>query len=102
MSLNGLHVAQGYLNEVDGDVVLVVDLRWSQTLSAAGTTDSTVVAPAIGSGGAPALMVQAGADGWIATGPSPNANGSPRRYIRSGEDVVVPVNVGDRLAWLPA
>jgi len=102
MPLSGIHVIAGNINEIDGPVSLHTAWTWSQTLASGQTTDNAMPAIPSAVGGAPAFLLQVGVDGWISVGPTPNASASPRRWVRSGEDIVLAGNVGDKVAFLAA
>lgn len=100
MPLNGINVIAGSVNELDGPVSLHLDWKWSEVIVSGATTTASMPTLPSSSGGAPAFLVQAGADGWISVGPTPNASSSPRRWVRAGEDVVIAANAGDRVSYV--
>lgn len=96
MALTGVHIACTGVNVVNG-ASLVGNVIWSQTMASAGTT--TQAAP---SQNGMAFEISPANDIYIAKGATPDATGTNRLLVRSGETRNILAFPGEYIAWVLA
>lgn len=105
MALAGVNVTCGYAGFAGfggNTQALLTGAVWSENLTTAGVSTNTAPAPR-GPSGLSVFRVRAAADAWVAVGPgTPNAGQSPRHFVAAGSDYDIPVNPGDKFAWIAA
>jgi hypothetical protein len=106
MSLNGTHIAAGYVQGRQSAALLSIITDSVTSAASSGVTafgGPSALNPPAGVGGvAPAFEVSVVADTFVAIGVNPDAVNGPRTLVRAGTDRPFFCQAGDRLAWTAA